>query len=251
MKFFSIFFIYIISFSAYTQERNLLYGQVLKNDSVVEKVHVQNVSNSRYSVTNEEGIFTITARSGDTLVLSHVSVADDLIRFLKPDDIESDTLIIMFKDHANELEEIVLDEDSDINAVSLGIIPKRVKKLTVNERRLRTAGDFKPIQLLGIFGGSLPIDPILNALSGRTKKLKRNVAIEKTLWNLNFLQNNYSGYMKKNMEIPEEEISLFINFVVEEEGIQQVIDSRNGNLIHFFLHDSWYRFREAAKQKTD
>ena len=238
------------AFSSQAQERNLLHGQVVKSDSLVENVHVQNVSNQRFSVTNKEGFFSITANSGDTLVLSHVS-SDDLISILEPADFEPDTLVIRLKDHANELEEVVLDEDSDINAVSLGIIPKKVEKLTVNERRLRTAGDFKPIQLLGIFGGSLPIDPILNAINGRTKKLKRNVAIEKTIWNMNFLQNNYSGYMMKNMEIPEEKIPGFINWVVEENGVQQVIDSRNENLIHFFLHDSWFRFRQASKGTPD
>jgi hypothetical protein len=51
----------------------------------------------------------------------------------------------------NQLDEVVIRRYNNINAVSLGIIPNQ-KSYTPAERKLRTAGDFKPIMLLGLMG---------------------------------------------------------------------------------------------------
>jgi hypothetical protein len=52
----------------------------------------------------------------------------------------------------NQLDEVVIRRYNNINAVSLGIIPANQKSYTPAERKLRTAGDFKPIMLLGLIG---------------------------------------------------------------------------------------------------
>lgn len=43
---------------------------------------------------------------------------------------------------------------------------------TQMERRLYT-GDFKPIDLLGLLGGSVNVDAILNSINGRTAMTKK------------------------------------------------------------------------------
>lgn len=78
-----------------------------------------------------------------------------------------------------ELQEVVVNENTAITAENLGIIPKGQKKYTQAERQLATAGDFKPIMLLGLLGGSMQLDPLINKINGRTKRLKANVEIEK------------------------------------------------------------------------
>jgi hypothetical protein len=40
------------------------------------------------------------------------------------------------------------------------------------QKELRTAGDFKPIMLLGLIS-SMPLDPLINKINGRTKRLKK------------------------------------------------------------------------------
>jgi hypothetical protein len=64
-----------------------------------------------------------------------------------------------------------------INAVSERIVAKEPKKYTVAERRLRTAGDFKPIMLLNLYG--MPLDLIINKINGRTKRPKKLVVRKK------------------------------------------------------------------------
>jgi hypothetical protein len=68
---------------------------------------------------------------------------------------------------------VVIRRYNNINAVSLGIIPAN-KIIYASRRKLRTAGDFKPIMLLGLMGSSMPLDPLINKINGRTKRLKRS-----------------------------------------------------------------------------
>ena len=218
------------------QERQLMEARVLNNERVLENVYIKNVTTGESALTNKNGTFLLQAQAGDTLVLSHVAM-NDLIRILETDKFSD----FRMEERENELEEVSLSEVSEINAVSLGIIQKEIKPLTTNERRLKTAGDFKWIHLLGILGGSLQIDPILNAINGRTKRLKRNIAIEKKEKNIAFLEG-YTDYMKNNMGLSEVDMRKLIALAVEEEDVQVVIDSGNDARIHFFLQDTWIKF---------
>jgi hypothetical protein len=146
-----------------------------------------------------------------------------------------------------ELREVVVNETSEINAVSLGIIPKKIEKLSMNERRLRTAGDFKPIHLLSILGGSLEIDPILNAINGRTKKLKRNIGIEKAQRNIAFFEIHYKSYMEETMELSQQELSLLIDFMLEKNELPGLLEENNDAQIKLFLHDSWFQLKDNIK----
>ena len=228
------------------QERSQHKGLVTSETSPLENVHIRNVSSGKYSVSNASGEFLLSLKAGDTLVFSYVGL-NDLIRFIKPEDLQEEILFIRIRDNPNELEEVVVDQSSEINAVTLGIIPKKIKKLSVNERRLKTAGDFKPIHLLGIIGGSIQIDPILNAINGRTKRLKRNVSVEKKQRNIAFLESNYMPFMKKNMKLDQQESQLLIGYVIEDEKLNATIASGNQAQMQLYLLDAWFRFQEERK----
>ena len=66
-----------------------------------------------------------------------------------------------------------------INFYDVGIPGYTGKIATQSERRLAEAGDFKPKMLFGLFAGGLPLNPILNGISGRTKMLKELVKKER------------------------------------------------------------------------
>jgi hypothetical protein len=59
---------------------------------------------------------------------------------------------VEMKGKATRLKAVIINSRM-INAVSERIVAKEPKKYTVAERRLRTAGDFKPIMLLGLLSG--------------------------------------------------------------------------------------------------
>lgn len=170
---------------------------------------------------------------------------------LKPDNLvntrPSDTVGSVFEE-VNTLDEVFIKSKSEFNAVSLGILKKEIKPLTTNERRLYTAGDFKPIHLLSLLGGSLQVDPIINAISGRTKRLKRYIEIEKKESNLIFLEDHFMKYMVENLNIEEEWIGSFLTYLVENEQLQSLIDRKDLGVLHFFIGDEWFKFKNLQDE---
>lgn len=155
----------------------------------------------------------------------------------------SDTLKRSIFESVNKLDDVFINSKSEFTALSLGIIQKEIKPLTQYERQLYTAGDFKPIHLLSLLGGSLAVDPIINAISGRTKRLKRYVQFEKKESNLIYLEDNYKEYMLNTLNIKEQLIGRFLNYLVENEELQYLIDRKNNGELYFFIGDQWFRFK--------
>ena len=162
----------------------------------------------------------------------------------------SDTLNPSMLNQVNELDEVFVKSKSEFNAVSLGIIAKEITPLTTYERQLYTAGDFKPIHLLSLLGGSLDVDPIINAISGRTKRLKKYIQFEKKESNLSFLENHFKEYMLDNLNIEEKLISRFLYYLVENEGLQGMIDRKDYGSLYFFIGDEWFKFESLLNDSS-
>ncbi|MCY2688139.1 carboxypeptidase-like regulatory domain-containing protein [Salinimicrobium sp. TH3] len=249
MKYLIIIFCTLFSLNLEAQERVTVRGIVTNQENLLQNVHINNVSSGKYSVSGKKGIFELNIKSGDTLVLSHVGM-EDLIRFIKQEDLQEFPVVFEMEESSMELKEVVVKENSEINVVSLGIIPRKIEKLSMNERRLRTAGDFKPIHLLGLLGGSLEIDPILNAINSRTKKLKRNIRIEKAQRNIAFFKIHYKTYMEETMELSQQESALLIDFMLEKKKIPRLLEENNDAQIKLFLHDSWFQLKDKMQSTS-
>ena len=233
----------LFCFSATAQERVPVEGNVSNRQVGLEDVHIQNITNMQFSVTTRTGNFRISLAAGDTLIFSHVSMKD-LIKVVEQEEISLGKMSVVMLENDTELKEVVIDENEEISALSLGIITEEKERLTMNERRLATAGDFKWYHLFGLLGGSLQIDPILNAINGRTKDLKRNIEIEKKMERIGFLEGKYMDYMKENFKAPEGEIQQFLDHLVEQVSLTPVLNSENEEQMKFYLLDQWFRFRE-------
>jgi hypothetical protein len=243
-----IFFTLLISlFALYStaQERTILEGRVVSDNILLENVYLKNISTGRSSTTNNNGEFLLSAKAGDTLLFSHVAM-NDHIKLVDSNDVMKSPLLISMTSRNNELEEVTVTDVSRINAVSLGIIPKEIKTLSTNERRLQTAGDFKWIHLLRLLGGSLQVDPILNAINGRTKKLKRNILIEKKIQNIAILEG-HRDYIQNSMDLTDQQMGRLIYLAVDEEEVQMVIDTKNDGRMQIFLLDTWIKFKQPEE----
>lgn len=166
-------------------------GQILTNDDV-EGIHILNNNSNTFTISNSKGEFSIPAKLNDTLVFSGVSY--ELKKVLVNNSvINSKYLTVYLEEKINALDEVVVGKiltgdlnldlansgvERSIDFYDLGIQGYKGKPKTQTERRLYTAGDFKPIHLLGLLAGSLEMDPIFNAISGRTKLLKNRVHLE-------------------------------------------------------------------------
>ena len=224
------------------QERTMLDGRVLNNLSILENVYLKNISTGRSLITDMNGEFSLLTKLGDTLIFSHIGMKDH-IEFVDAKDIENNNLIISMTNITNQLEEVNITDVSKINAVSLGIIPKEIRSYTQYERRLETAGDFKWIHLLGLLGGSLEVDPILNAINGRTKQLKKNIKLERKIKNIGILEG-YRDFLQNAIGLSEKQIGRLIYLAAEEENVQEIIDSNNKGRIEIFLLETWLKFKQ-------
>lgn len=170
---------------------------------------------------------------------------DSLRNFQKSQETISkqDTLSILFSKDIIELNEVKIRPNSQISAYSLGIISKPVKTPKQYERQLLTAGDFKPIHLLGLLGGSLQVDPILNAINGKTKRLKKYVEIEKQQKYQEYLSDNFQEYFSEQLKIDSEYIGSFVIYLCEDKKVINLIESKSFEELEFLMADKWFDFK--------
>lgn len=163
---------------------------------------------------------------------------------------QSDSITPSILGRINKLEEVFIKPKSEFNAVSLGIIKEEIKPLSTYERRLYTAGDFKPIHLLSILGGSLAVDPIINAINGRTKKMKKYITFEKKENSLAFLEDYFLKYMTENLLIEDRIRGRFLTYLIEHETLQSLIDRKAMGELYFFIGDEWFKFKEIQNETS-
>ena len=223
-----------ITFQVVAQFPMSMQGQVTLEDNVLESAHVINLKSQRSTTTDKNGIFWIQVDVGDVLLVSHISAADKYAIISEKLALEP-LLSIRLEVKRNELDEVVVIDQPDITVQSVGIVQGEQKIPTANERRLHTAGDFKPIHLLGLLGGSLQVDPIINAITGRTKRLKRYVEIDKQIAVYESLYEYHAYFIKNRFEIDDTEVERFFNELVDHPDITVILKKENEDQIRIWL----------------
>lgn len=186
----------------------------------LENIHVLNVTSNFYTITNEDGVFIINVKLNDTLKFSSIQYKHINIKINK-NIISKKSLVVYLEESINELDEVVVGNiltgnlaidlnnniiKPDITFYDVGIPGYRGKPKTQNERRLFTA----------TYGGIGSIDRILNGISGRTKKLKMYVELDKNKELLNILIAKFSDRLFNSNTLNEDLQNDFFIFCSEE-----------------------------------
>jgi hypothetical protein len=218
-----------------TAGEKLLHGKIVVESGNVGGVTIINLVNEKAAISDGNGEFFILAKAEDLLVFSSVNL-EYYRRIIEDEDLKPEVLTIKLTAKITELEEVIVNKHPEINAVSLGISPKGIIHRTQMERRLYTAGDFKPIHLLGLLGGSLQVDPILNAINGRTAMLKKSIEFEKKEHLLTQIGALFDDEYYINMlKIPANYIKGFQYYCIEKEGFATYLRSKNKTEIQFLM----------------
>lgn len=214
----------------YAQERKILHGRVTAGNIIIEGREVINLNSKAETRTDSLGNFYIKAAVSDTIQIRSSSPYTGKIIVNERDFNEPVSVDL----GSFELEEIVIDKR--INFESLGIVPKNQKHYTPAERRLKTAGDFKAIHLLGLLGGALAVDPILNAINGKTKRLKKELEIERKELLIDKINGIYTyNEITKEFHIPEEHVAGFVYYIVEDKEFGKALKDKNETLARFLM----------------
>ena len=179
----AIFLILCISkFGFLFSQSTEIQGKVTAS-SDIDRIHIINKTANRFSVTNDDGEFEISASVNDTILISAIQYKP-LEILITPLMIQSKFISAHLTDKITELDEVVVgriltgdllsdiensDKKRDLNFYDLGIPGYTGKQKTQSERRLHEATTGS---------GLVPLNPILNWLSGRTKELKDQIARE-------------------------------------------------------------------------
>lgn len=203
---------------ALSQQRPAINGRVVTENGIsgIDNVLVINYTAQRETYTDSLGYFTVNANLGDLLVISNHRILEKKIRYTQ-DLIKKNLLLIPVAVQVTELEEVKIAIDNNLTAEGLGIVAKNQKKYTPAERKLYTAGDFKPIHLLGLLAGSLEVDPIINAINGKTKRLKKEIKMERREAVINKVNDLYTPQeLATRYNIPLTHTTGFLFYIAED-----------------------------------
>lgn len=208
----------LVSYSQ--QQRKLVFAGVSSQFSFIADAHVVNLQTGQGTFTNEIGEFKILAKNNDTLKISYVGYQTKLWKVENKHFGLQENRIVLVK------EEIILNEvqieqtellgnlisdtklvpyENEINAETLKLPYAGSRILTKAEREIYTATTSQ---------GGIPLDPLLNWISGRLKKLKKNLEIERTEKQATLINAEYHNYIISNLNIKENDLERFIYYVV-------------------------------------
>lgn len=223
------------------QQRTVIAGKVIYGNYKTSPLLIVNISAEKQTYTDSLGNFTIAARTGDLFAVSGTNIRSKKIRYT-PDLVKGNIFTIPVQVQATQLDEVVINR-SNISAESLGIVPKNQKTYTTIERRLATAGDFKPIHLLGLLAGSLQVDPIINAINGKTKLLKKQIAIEAQQRFIEKLKDIYTRQeITDKFKIPELYAEGYLYYISEDEILIKAVNEHNISGCEFAMSRLAYQY---------
>ncbi|HSD15197.1 MAG TPA: hypothetical protein VLB74_11160 [Flavobacterium sp.] len=216
------FFIVTICFA---QNVKLLNGKVVADVKDLQGVNIVNLASGKEVATAEEGLFSIYAKPGDTLVLTSVQLNERRI-VIEKEDFDYLPFVVKMRLKVTQLNEVVITE-SGINAVSLGIVPKGMKKYTPAERRYYTATTGS---------GIVSVDAVINAINGKNKQLKKEIKVERS----ELLQQKLSAlfdeaYFTEELKIPPTQVNGFFVFAAENQELANQVKQKHKPLIELEL----------------
>lgn len=236
------FFILLITTSSVAQSKQskILEGKIVANSSDLEGIYVVNLKTDISTVTEKGGYFSIRASVGDTLLFSAVNFKGIEI-MLKQSDLDKAVFFVKMEALIRQLDEVKINEYKNINAVSLGIVPKGLKVYTPAERKLYTATTGS---------GLVSVDGIINMFSGRTAMLKTALLYEKKEIILNKISNLFEdNFFTHTLKIPTEYVQGFKYYSVENDKFVAAIQSKNKTLATFFIGELAEKYLELLNKK--
>ena len=202
----------------------LLVGRVQEQSTSIEGVNIINNATQAATVSDSDGNFSIAVHEGDVLVFSAVNL-EPVKRRISAEDLTVSSLVIKMTAKEVELKEVIVNENANITAENLGIIPYGQKKYTPAERKVYTAT-------------STSVDKLLNAISGRTTMLKKEVNVEKKEALFRKLEYLFEeNYYTDRLKIPVDDIKGFQLFCVDDADFAVSLNTKNKTMSMFLITD--------------
>lgn len=212
-----------LSFGQKAVSKEIL-GQIFERSTSVDAVNIVNNTTQVTAVSDANGMFSIVVKEGDVLVFSAVNL-EGLKHRITAEDMTLDLLRIKMTAKEVELKEVIVNENANITAENLGIIPYGQKKYTPAERKVYTAT-------------STSVDKLLNKISGRTAMLKKEVKVEKKEMLFNKMEYLFEeNYYTDRLRIPVADIKGFQLYCIDDAEFAVSLETKNKTMSMFLITD--------------
>lgn len=250
-----IFIVVLLCFQLSFSQSVKIKGKV--DSSVdVENIHVINKTAQVFTITNNQGEFEISASLNDVIVFSSIQQQSKSI-IVDKNMIIFKAMRVVLEEQINELDEVIvgkiltgdllldvqnIEGDAPINFFDVGIPGYTGKPATQSERRLHEATTG---------GGIIPLNPILNAISGRTKQLKNQIKMEENEALMLSIKGRLANDFFISNPLKEDLRMDFFYFCADDESFIKHCKNQTDFNILIFLRMKYRQYLENQNKMTD
>ncbi|WP_330443738.1 hypothetical protein [Flavobacterium sp. C4GT6] len=244
-----LFVSFLLTLVTYAQERQPIKGRVVAGGIPIPERGVVNLNSRTDTKSDNLGNFTIMAMVNDTIVVQSNSYYTKRV-IVRENNLKQ---ILVVDLGSFELEEVIIDKYGDINAESLGLVPEGQKQYTRAEKKLFTAGEIKSVwDVVAMVLGMASLDAIINAITGRTKVLKKELEYETKS---TAMIQIYSLYTEEDINtklgIRKEYVGGFVYYAAEDSDVLMAISENNDEKAKFLLGNLAFKYLEILKEKEE
>lgn len=240
----------------------MIKGKVIANGDV-EGIHLLNKTSVKFDVTDIGGNFEVLAKVSDTLVITGIKYETKSV-IISSQDYDKAYLNIYLTEKVNELDEVIVgkiltgnigsdignvDIKDDVNFYDLGIPGYTGKPKTIPERKLADA-DAGKWGYVGI-GFGINFHKLLNKISGRTKKLKANVALEKSDKCMRSIRDFYTKMILEDVNFTEAQTADYFYFCMDDERFINICKRNDPTEVIPFLQEKLATYKLNLKSNDD
>ncbi|ANH60152.1 hypothetical protein [Dokdonia donghaensis] len=246
IKYINFCLFFLISTVLYSQDVIMLEGQVLNDTIDKANLTVVNMTLRTGTITSQNGKFVIKARLNDTINVSAVQYEPrqfvvnntmfnrgKITLYLIPKITELDQVTISNIDLTGDITKDVgtTEYEIKITPTDLGIPENTAPPRTVEERRYYTAVTS---------GGGIPLDGLINSITGRLKMLKKHIEISRFEKLVQESRHSFSDNVYMNeLAINKESIEDFVYYTFEDPKAKELVDTDNVlGLLEFMMKKS-------------
>ena len=227
-----LFLLLFITSISFLQTEKVINGKVVCQKSGVPNIQITNLVNEKSCVSDEFGNFSILAKPDDMLVFMSENYYYKR-KILEIEDFNTDRIIIYIDKKIEVLNEVFVTKKSISSPFDTQY--SGVKSYTPAERRLFTAKS-------GIVNG------LINAISGRTAQLKKELAVERNEMLLEKIKYLYQDeYYVKKLKISQEQITGFQYYVIYDFKLIAAVKAKNKTLINFRMIELAQEYNKLQK----
>lgn len=221
----------------------------------VENIHVINKTAQKFTITDKLGSFKIPAKLNDTLSFSSVQHKPRTIVVSK-EILALKSVTVTLEEQVNALNQVTVGKvlsgdltkdignvegETPVNFYDVGIPGYKGKLATQSERRLNEATTG---------GGFIPLNPILNAISGRTKMLKERIEHERKDALITKIRQRFSESLFGIYDLDEEFRMDFFYFCEMDENFEEKCSGTSDLVVFEFLSKKLKEYKANQMRKN-